>query len=128
MAQWKTGDLVRVSYKSGEYVAEVLEEQGAKLLVRIAAVLTYPTQGDLHHPYEADVPLFHQRRALAYQEKIMIPAHSAAPYHGSVPDYGESVQRALQTEIDKLEKTIRWAERCLVELRNLQKESFTNKA
>jgi kinase-associated protein B len=127
MAQWNPGDVVRVTYKTGEYVAEVLETHDAKLLVKVAAVLTYPTQGDLHNPYAVNVPLFHQRRALAHQEKIMIPAHAAAPYRGIVPDYHESVQRALQSEIDKMEKTIKWAERCLVELRNLQKESFTNR-
>jgi kinase-associated protein B len=126
MSQWNPGDLVRVSYKTGEYIAEVLEVQEPKLLVKIVAVLTFPTQGDLHNPYEVDVPLFHQRRALSYQEKIMVPTQTVRPYHGNVPDYKQSLQQALQTEIDKLQKMMKWAERSLHELEQVQKETFTN--
>ncbi len=128
MSQWNSGDLVQVTYKTGEYVAEVLEVQAAKLLVKIVAVRTYPTQGDLHNPYEVDVPLFHQRRALSYQEKIMVPLQTVRPHHGPVPDYKTSLQQALQTEMDKLKKMIKWAERSLHEFEQLQKEAFTNQS
>jgi kinase-associated protein B len=123
MTQWKQGDIVRVTYKTGEYIAEVLETHEAKLLVKIAAVVTYPTQGDLHNPYEVDVPLFHQRRALSYQEKIMVLSQTVRPYHGDVPEYKLSLQQALQTEIDKLQKMVKWAERSLAELEQLRKEA-----
>jgi kinase-associated protein B len=126
MSIWKTGDLVRVSYKTGEYVTEVLEDHGAKLLVKVLAVLKYPTQGDLHNPYEVDVPLFHQRPALSYQEKIMVPSQTVIRYSGAVPDYKESVQAALEREMDKLRKMVTWAQRCLGELEALHKETFTN--
>ncbi|MDA5107139.1 kinase-associated lipoprotein B [Brevibacillus thermoruber] len=126
MSIWKTGDLVRVSYKTGEYVTEVLEDHGDKLLVKVLAVLKYPTQGDLHNPYEVDVPLFHQRPALSYQEKIMVPSQTVIRYGGAVPDYKESVQTALEREMDKLRKMVTWAQRCLDELGALRKETFTN--
>jgi kinase-associated protein B len=127
MAQWNQGDLVRVTYKTGEYIAEVLETHEAKLLVTIAAVVTYPTQGDLHNPYEVDVPLFHQRRALSYQEKIMVPLQTVRAHHGPVPDYQQSLGEALQREVEKLQKMIKWAERSLNELEQLKKEGFTNR-
>jgi len=127
MGNWKTGDLVRVIYKTGEYIATVLETHEAKLLVKTEAVLTYPTQGDLHNPYEVDVPLFHQRRALSYQEKVMVPLQTVRAYHGAVPEYRQSLVESLQREMEKLQKMIRWAERSLHELEQLHKEVFTNR-
>jgi kinase-associated protein B len=126
MNAWNPGDLVRVGYKTGEYLTEVVENHGDKLLVKIMAVTKYPTQGDLHNPLEVDVPLFHQRPALSYLEKIMVPAASVIRFNGTLPDYKESLKAALEREMEKLRKTSKWAERCLVELEILYKESFTN--
>lgn len=126
MMTWNPGDIVRVSHKTGEYLTEVLENHGEKLLVKVMAVTKYPTQGDLHNPLEVDVPLFHQRPALSYMEKIMVPAQSVIRYNGALPDYKESAKAALEREMEKLRKTVRWAERCLVELEQMYKETFTN--
>lgn len=123
---WNPGDLVRVTYKTGEYVTEVLENHDSKLLVKVLAVTKYPTQGDLHHPYEVDVPLFHQRPALSFQEKIMVPTQTVIRYNGEVPDYKESVRAALEREMEKLSKMAIWAQRCLAQLETLHKETFTN--
>lgn len=122
---WNPGDTVRVPYKTGEYVAEVLENHESKLLVKVLAVTRFPTQGDLHTSYEVDVPLFHRRPALSYQEKIMVPVQSVIRYHGEVPDYRESMRIALEREMEKMKKMSAWAQRCLVELENIHKESFT---
>ena len=123
---WNPGDKVRVPYKTGEYVAEVLEHHADKLLVKVLAVTKFPTQGDLHTSYEVDVPLFHRRPALSYQEKIMVPVHSAIRYSQEVPDYKESMRAALEREMEKLQRMSAWAQRCLAELENIHKESFTN--
>ncbi|WP_421617788.1 kinase-associated lipoprotein B [Brevibacillus sp. TJ4] len=123
---WNPGDIVRVPYKTGEYVAEVVENHESKLLVKVLAVTKFPTQGDLHTSYEVDVPLFHQRPALSYQEKFMVPVQSVIRYNGAIPDYKESLKNALEREMEKLKKMSAWAQRCLVELENIHKETFTN--
>ncbi|USG68201.1 kinase-associated lipoprotein B [Brevibacillus ruminantium] len=126
MTSWNPGDHVRVGHKTGEYITEVVENHGEKLLVKVMAVTKYPTQGDLHNPLEVDVPLFHQRPALSYLEKIMVPTQTVMGYNGALPDYKESVKVTLEREMEKLRKTTKWAERCLVELEILYKETFTN--
>lgn len=127
MMIWKPGDIVRVTQKTGEYITEVLETyDSSKLLVKVLAVTKFPTQGDLHTSFEVDVPLFHQRPALSYQEKFMTPASGPIRYNGAIPDYKESVRVAMEREIDKLKKMSLWAERCLVELEAMHKETFTN--
>ncbi|MGZ0049516.1 sporulation phosphorelay system protein KapB [Brevibacillus gelatini] len=123
---WNPGDKVRVTQRTGEYIAEVLEIHDTKLLVKVLAVTKYPQQGDLHTAYEVDVPLFHQRPALSYQEKFMTPAASAIRYNGEVPDYKESVRIAMEREMEKLKKMAAWSERCLAVLESMYKETFTN--
>lgn len=56
----------------------------------------------------------------------MVPAASVIRFNGTLPDYKESLKAALEREMEKLRKTSKWAERCLVELEILYKESFTN--
>ncbi|WNC12214.1 sporulation phosphorelay system protein KapB [Brevibacillus brevis] len=123
---WNPGDIVRVTQKTGEYITEVLEVHDTKLLVKVLAVTKFPTQGDLHTSFEVDVPLFHQRPALSYQEKFMTLSQSAIRYNGPIPDYKESVRVAMEREMEKLKKMSLWAQRCLVELEAMHKEAFTN--
>lgn len=110
--------------KSGEYIAEVLEVTPPKALLKILAVHKHPAQGDLHHPMEVDVPLFHQRRALSYQEKVMVMLTHMRAYRGSVPEYRQSLERALDAEVRTLQQTIKWAERSLSEFAQLEEEYF----
>lgn len=123
---WNPGDIVRVTQKTGEYITEVLEIHDTKLLVKVLAVTKFPTQGDLHSSFEVDVPLFHQRPALSYQEKFMTFSNSVTRYNGTIPDYKESVRVAMEREMEKMRKMSHWAQRCLVELEALHKETFTN--
>ncbi|QRG65104.1 sporulation phosphorelay system protein KapB [Brevibacillus choshinensis] len=123
---WNPGDIVRVTQKTGEYITEVLEIHDAKLLVKVLAVTKFPTQGDLHTSYEVDVPLFHQRPALSYQEKFMVFSNAVTRYNGMIPDYRESVRVAMEREMEKMRKMSQWAARCLLELEALHKETFTN--
>ncbi len=116
------GALVVIRYKTGEYVGEVVEAGTPRSLVKVLAVLKHPEQGDLHNPYNPDVPMFHERRALSYTEKTNIPAGDMEPYHGAVPDYKESLKQALAADIAELDRLKRWAERGLGQLEQLLKE------
>ncbi|MFC5652908.1 kinase-associated lipoprotein B [Paenibacillus solisilvae] len=118
----ETGALVVIRYKTGEYVGEVMEAGTPRSLVKVLAVLKHPEQGDLHNPYNPDVPMFHERRALSYTEKTNIPAGDMEPYHGEIPDYKESLKHALAADIAELDRLKRWAERGLGQLEQLHKE------
>ncbi|UFJ42695.1 kinase-associated lipoprotein B [Brevibacillus humidisoli] len=121
----RVGEYVIASYKSGEYMAQIIELYPEKATVKVLAVRKHPLQGDLHHPYQAEVMLFHQRKALAYQEKVIVPLRMLQPYDGTVPDYRESLRLALQTEKEELSKRPgAWADRALEELRKLEAEYF----
>lgn len=120
---YQAGTLVTASYKTGEYIGEVVEASSPmKAAVKILAVIKHPTQGDLHNPLDPDVPFFHQRRALAFQEIALMPLSTIKLYSGAVPDYTESLQQALLRDLEQLDLTIRFAERCREELQQLKKD------
>lgn len=114
--------LVKASYKTGEYVGEAVDRDDRRTLVKVLAVLRHPTQGDLHHPYDPDVPIFHERRALAYTEKVWVPNRDAEPYDGAAPDYADSLRRALDEETERIDKLNRWAAKSLEQLASLRKD------
>ncbi|WP_281887314.1 sporulation phosphorelay system protein KapB [Paenibacillus sp. YYML68] len=117
------GQLVRASYKTGDYIGEVVEiSPSGKAAVQIRAVVKHPEQGDLHNPMDPDVPFFHERRALAHREIALMPMHTVSPYQGEVPEYKQSLDDALQREIDRLDRLRRWAERGLTELEKLRND------
>ena len=122
--QLTPGTLVTASYKSGEYIGEIVELYPPRVaVVKILAVQKHPAQGDLHHPFATDVPLFHQRRALSYQEKASAPLASIRLYIGEVPAYKESLLASLDEEIEALKNdTSEWAKRSLTELHALRNE------
>src|SRR5690554_8218097 len=92
---FKVGQIVTGIYNTGKYVGEVVEDRNERYLIQVLAVLKHPKQGDLHHPNSVDVPLFHERRALAYKEKANIPKVYVKEYIGEIPDYKESLLEAL---------------------------------
>ncbi|XEC95494.1 sporulation phosphorelay system protein KapB [Paenibacillus tarimensis] len=116
------GALVIMPNKSGRYIGELLEISGPRGLVKVLAVLKHPEQGDLHQPYDPDVALFHERRALSYTEKAWAMLQELEPYKGEVPDYAVSLKQALQREIVMCDKLKRWAERALEQLERLERE------
>ncbi|MEI7024296.1 sporulation phosphorelay system protein KapB [Paenibacillus sp. y28] len=119
------GMLVTASYKTGEYVAELLEVSSPRALVQILAVVKHPTQGDLHQPMQAEVAFFHQRRALAFREKCNVLLSDIRPYRSAaVPDYQASLRQALEKELQGLRQTAAWIERSVSELEALQREYF----
>ncbi|MNI11478.1 Kinase-associated lipoprotein B precursor [compost metagenome] len=119
------GDHVRAAYKTGEYIGEVVELSGsAKVAVKILAVRTHPTQGDLHHPNDGGVAFFHQRRALAFQEIALMPLTTIKPFTGNVPAYQDSLKRAFEAQVQELSNLHEWSKRSLQELEQLQAEYF----
>ncbi|MOA38053.1 Kinase-associated lipoprotein B precursor [compost metagenome] len=86
------------------------------------AVLKHPEQGDLHHPYDPDVPMFHERRALSYTEKTTVLLRDIQRYFGEIPDYSESLKAAAAAEIEYLDRLQRWASKGLEQMQQLQKE------
>jgi kinase-associated protein B len=116
----EVGAVVTAKYKTGRYIAQLLDYHGERVLVKILAVLKHPTQGDLHAPKQTDVALFHRRKALAFQEKTWVPVSTVAIYSGDVLSYSDSLKKAIQTQILELEQlNNKWAhesKKCLEEL------------
>jgi kinase-associated protein B len=120
------GDRVVAPYKSGVYVGELIQLERSKAKVRMLAVMKHPTQGDLHNPMQADVAMFHERRALAYREVANVFASEVQPYEGdTVPDYGDSLKEALEAEIEAMKRLNNaFGQRCVVELQRLAADYF----
>jgi kinase-associated protein B len=98
------GSLCTIQYKTGRYIAEFVEpsQNSPRAIVKILSVVDHPEQGDLHHPYQADVPLFHQRKAAAYLEHVLIPLGMMELYSGEPDDYQASLARAYQRQLLEL--------------------------
>jgi kinase-associated protein B len=118
------GDMVVASYKSGLYVGELLVLDRPKAKVRMLAVLKHPTQGDLHHPEQADVAMFHERRALAYREVANVYASEITPFGNTeAPDYKASLAEALAKEVEAMKRLDNaFGRRCLQELERLARD------
>lgn len=125
MSEIQIGDKVTAIYKTGKYIGEVTNIRPETILVRVLAVITHPTQGDLHSPKDADVLLFHERRALAYREQANIPAKMVKPYTEEIPEYKESLHAAIQKVRDQLANDDSpWAKKSLENIATLEKEYF----
>jgi kinase-associated protein B len=118
----KIGDYVKAEVRSGHYVGELIEINGPRGLVKVLAVLKHPEQGDLHHPYNPDVPMFHERRALSFTEKTTVLMRDIKPFTGTVPEYGESLRAAAEAEIAALDRLHRWTAKGLEQMQQLLKE------
>ena len=128
MEERKLGEIVTGLYKTGKYIGEITGIRPMHYLVKVKAVLKHPQQGDLHNPKQADVPFFHERRALAYNEQTNIPLKMVKPYAGHVPDYKESLKSAVNALKDELEQMdTPWASQSLVNLASLEADYFSTK-
>jgi kinase-associated protein B len=95
MSEFKNGDIVTALYKTGKYIGEVTDSRQGVYVVKILAVLKHPRQGDLHNPKDVDVPLFHERKALAFRERANIPEKMVKPFEGEIPEYNETLIRSF---------------------------------
>jgi kinase-associated protein B len=120
-----TINYVRAFYKTGVYVAELLDkqEEHGRALVKVIAVLKHPTQGDLHNPKMTDVAFFHQRKALAEFEKTWVPLSSLKQYTEQVLNYKVSLQKALEEQMAALqEENSEWAQTCIEKLNECKQD------
>ncbi|CAM4329593.1 kinase-associated lipoprotein B [Bacillus manliponensis] len=117
----QVGEIVTGIYKTGKYIGEITNIRPQFYLVKILAVINHPVQGDLHNPRQADVPFFHERRALAFREQTNIPQTMVKKYEGEIPDYTASLKEALANQIAKLqEEDSPFAKRSLQALEQLK--------
>ena len=95
MESLQVGDKVTAIYKTGKYIGEITDIRSEHILVKILAVSKHPMQGDLHHPKDADVPFFHERKALSFREQANIPKKMVKPFEEEVPNYEASLKAAV---------------------------------
>ncbi|WP_342432827.1 kinase-associated lipoprotein B [Neobacillus sp. FSL H8-0543] len=125
MSELKIGEIVTGIYKTGKYIGELTEERPQHYLIRVLAVLKHPMQGDLHSPKDADVLVFHERRALSYREQTNIPKQMVKPFDKEVPDYQQSLKEAVEKAKKELtENPTPWAEMSLKMYASLEKDYF----
>jgi len=117
------GDSVTALYKTGKYIGEITQVRDQHYVVRVKAVIKHPQQGDLHNPQQGDVPFFHERRALAFNEQANIPKPMVKAYTSEIPSYRDSLKTALTSLINELSlKDNPYATRSIECLEQLQKD------
>jgi kinase-associated protein B len=123
--EFRIGDTVTAIYKTGKYIGEITEVRPQGFLVRVLAVVKHPMQGDLHNPKDADVLIFHERRALSYREQANIPKQMVKHFENEVPDYQASLKEALaKMKKELLENPSPWADMSLKMAESLEKDYF----
>lgn len=123
VSEFQLGEIVTAIYKTGKYIGEITEVRPQHYLVRVLAVLKHPMQGDLHSPKDADVLIFHERKALSYREQANIPYKMVKPFENEVPDYMESLKEALvKMKKELAESPSEWAEMSFKALESLEKD------
>lgn len=101
---FEVGLVVTGIYKTGKYIGEITMVKEPNYVVRVLAVLKHPQQGDLHNPKSADVGFFHERRALAYREQVNIQNVYIKPYDGELPNYKDSLNKAIDEQYQELQQ------------------------
>lgn len=125
MDSLKVGDTVTAIYKTGKYIGEITDIRPEHYLVKVLAVVKHPMQGDLHHPKDAAVPFFHERRALAYREQTNVPKKMVKAFDEEVPDYQGSLKAAMQLLKEELTRdSSEWAQQSLKNINQLEKDYF----
>ncbi|WP_099361762.1 kinase-associated lipoprotein B [Fredinandcohnia onubensis] len=123
--EFKVGDIVTGIYKTGKYIGEITAIKPEHYLVKVKAVLKHPMQGDIHSPKDVNVPLFQERRALAFNEQTNVPKKMVRHYKEEVPEYKTSLREAVEKTKNDLEaEGTEWALRSLENMNVLEKDYF----
>lgn len=123
--EFKVGDIVTGIYKTGKYIGEITAIKPEHYLVKVMAVLKHPMQGDIHSPKDVNVPLFQERRALAFNEQTNVPKKMVRHYKEEVPEYKSSLREAVEkTKNDLQAEGTEWALRSLENMNVLEKDYF----
>jgi kinase-associated protein B len=121
------GQIVTGLYKTGKYTGEIIavNEARSTAVVKVLAVNKHPVQGDLHNPGTTNVPLFHERKALSFNEKTNIPLSYIKPHTGTVPEYVSSLKTAVENQKKELEEDgSAWAKKALQTLEEVEKDYY----
>jgi kinase-associated protein B len=125
MSELQIGEIVTGIYKTGKYIGEITEVRPQHYLMRVLAVVKHPMQGDLHNPKDADVLIFHERKALSYREQANIPKQMVKSFKEEVPNYLESLRQAVEKMKNEItENATSWADMSLKSLASLEKDYF----
>jgi kinase-associated protein B len=123
--EFKVGDIVTGIYKTGKYIGEITAIKPEHYLVKVKAVLKHPMQGDIHSPKDVNVPLFQERRALAFNEQTNVPKKMVRHYKEEVPEYKTSLREVVEKTKNDLEaEGTEWALRSLENMNVLEKDYF----
>lgn len=96
LSEINIGDIVEAEYNSGTYIGKIIEDRRNFFLVEVLAVKKHPMQGDLHNRGEVEGVAFHERKALAYREKMNARKRTIKPFKGEIPNYRESLKNAVE--------------------------------
>jgi kinase-associated protein B len=125
MDSLQIGNKVTAHYKTGKYIGEITDIRPEHILVKVLAVAKHPMQGDLHHPKDADVPFFHERKALSYREQANIPKKMVKPFEEEVPDYQASLKEVVNNlKAELTNDSSQWAIQSLKNIEVLEKDYF----
>ncbi|TFE03768.1 kinase-associated lipoprotein B [Jeotgalibacillus salarius] len=114
---------VKAFYKTGAYIGEVDQVHTDHQVIKIKAVIKHPQQGDLHNPNQVDVPFFHERKALAFNERANIPGNMIKPHDEDPGDYNESLIQAVLKMEEKLKsEDTPFNQKCLEALQGVKRE------
>ncbi|WP_010647320.1 sporulation phosphorelay system protein KapB [Oceanobacillus massiliensis] len=103
MTEAAIGEIVKAHYHSGTYIGEVKEDRGQNYLIEVLAVIKHPLQGDLHNYGKLEDVFFHQRKALAFHEKMNVKKAAVHSFNEQIPAYGSSLKQAVASYRQKLE-------------------------
>ena len=125
MDSLQIGNKVTAHYKTGKYIGEITDIRPEHILVKVLAVAKHPMQGDLHHPKDANVPFFHERKALSYREQANIPKKMVKPFEEEVPDYHTSLKEAVNNlKAELTNDSSQWTIQSLKNIELLEKDYF----
>jgi kinase-associated protein B len=123
MTDKQIGDKVKAHYKSGTYLGKIVEDRGDKYLVEVLAVVKHPIQGDLHNPNQTEGVFFHERKALAFHEKMNVKKPAVHTFECDIPEYKISLQEAVQKYKEKLlQEDTAYNREALLAIERLEKE------
>src|SRR5699024_4266494 len=108
----------------------IIEDRGDRYLVEVHAVQKHPRQGDLHHHGKVDEPgvLFHERKALAYTDKMNVNKGVVYPFDGEIPGYSTSLKEAVENlKQNLLDKHTAYNKKALDKLYGLEEHFYTGK-
>lgn len=125
MTEIQIGTIVKAHYRSGTYIGEVKEDRSDRFLIEVLAVMKHPLQGDLHHMKQTENVFFHERKALAFHEKMNVKKPAVHPYDEETPDYNESLKNAVKVYRNKLQKEeTQYNKKAMDALNRLDKEVY----